>query len=49
MDIDPKTGKKIEYPAEYEEGKAVFDQDGTVADVDDLDDTVVKDILNEID
>ena len=49
VDVDPKTGKKIEYPAEYEEGKAVFDQDGTVADVDDLDDTVVKDILNEID
>ena len=35
-------------PDEYEEGKAVFDQDGTVADIDDVDDATIKAIEDEI-
>jgi len=33
---------------EYEEGKAVFDQDGTVADFDEVDDSTIKAIEDEI-
>ena len=33
---------------EYEEGKAVFDQDGTVADYDEVDDSTIKAIEDEI-
>ena len=39
-------GKKP--PDEYDEGKAVFDQDGTVADIDDVDDATIKAIEDEI-
>ena len=39
-------GKKP--PDEYNEGKAVFDQDGTVADIDDVDDATIKAIEDEI-
>ena len=35
-------------PDEYDEGKAVFDQDGTVADIDDVDDATIKAIEDEI-
>jgi hypothetical protein len=35
-------------PDEYEEGKAVFDQDGTVADFDEVDDSTIKAIEDEI-
>ena len=35
-------------PDEYEEGKAVFDQDGTVSDFDEVDDSTIKAIEDEI-
>jgi len=35
-------------PDEYDEGKAVFDQDGTVADFDEVDDSTIKAIEDEI-
>ena len=37
-----ETTKGKKPPDEYEEGRAVFDQDGTVADVDDVDDAVIE-------
>ena len=43
-----ETQKAIQSPDEYEEGKAVFDQDGTVADLDDVDDATIKAIEDEI-
>ena len=43
-----ETQKAIQAPDEYEEGRAVFDQDGTVADVDDVDDAVIDAIDDEI-
>tara|TARA_R100001443_G_scaffold4496_2_gene13054 strand:- start:444 stop:3839 length:3396 start_codon:yes stop_codon:yes gene_type:complete len=43
-----ETQKTIEAPDEYEEGKAVFDQDGTVADFDEVDDSTIKAIEDEI-
>ncbi len=35
-------------PDEYEEGRTVFDEDGTPADIDDVDDEVIKAIEDEI-
>ena len=43
-----ETQKTIQAPDEYEEGKAVFDQDGTVADFDEIDDSTIKAIEDEI-
>ena len=43
-----ETQKSFKEPDEYEEGRAVFDQDGTVADIDDVDDEVIKAIEDEI-
>ena len=43
-----ETTKGKKPPDEYEEGKAVFDQDGTIADVDDVDDATIKAIEDEI-
>ena len=43
-----ETQKAIQAPDEYEEGRAVFDQDGTVADIDDVDDAVIEAIEDEI-
>ena len=43
-----ETTKGKKPPDEYEEGRAVFDQDGTVADVDDVDDAVIEAIEDEI-
>jgi len=43
-----ETTKGRKPPDEYEEGKAVFDQDGTIADVDDVDDATIKAIEDEI-
>ena len=43
-----ETQKVIKADDEYEEGKAVFDQDGTVADIDDVDDATIKAIEDEI-
>ena len=43
-----ETTKGKKPPDEYEEGRAVFDQDGTVADIDDVDDEVIKAIEDEI-
>ena len=42
------TQKVIKADDEYEEGKAVFDQDGTVADFDEVDDSTIKAIEDEI-
>ena len=42
------TQKVIKADDEYEEGKAVFDQDGTVADYDEVDDSTIKAIEDEI-
>ena len=44
-----ETTKGKKPPDEYEEGKAVFDQDGTVADIDDVDDVTIKAIDDELD
>ena len=43
-----ETQKVIKADDEYEEGKAVFDQDGTVADFDEIDDSTIKAIEDEI-
>ena len=43
-----ETTKGKKPPDEYEEGKAVFDQDGTIADIDDVDDATIKAIEDEI-
>ena len=43
-----ETQKVIKADDEYEEGKAVFDQDGTVADFDEVDDSTIKAIEDEI-
>ena len=43
-----ETQKAIQAPDEYDEGRAVFDQDGTVADVDEVDDAVIEAIEDEI-
>jgi hypothetical protein len=43
-----ETQKMIKADDEYEEGKAVFDQDGTVADFDEVDDNVINAIEDEI-
>ena len=43
-----ETQKVIKADDEYEEGKAVFDQDGTVADFDEVDDITIKAIEDEI-
>ena len=43
-----ETQKAIQAPNEYDEGRAVFDQDGTVADVDEVDDAVIEAIEDEI-
>ena len=43
-----ETTKGKKPPDEYDEGKAVFDQDGTVADIDDVDDATIKAIEDEI-
>ena len=43
-----ETTKGKKPPDEYDEGKAVFDQDGTVADIDEVDDATIKAIENEI-
>ena len=43
-----KTQKSFKEPDEYVEGKAVFDQDGTVADIDDVDDKIINDIMDEL-
>jgi len=47
-DIDPKTGKKVEYPDEYEEVKEVAGPDGTFDDIDEVDDIIAKEIDEEI-
>jgi len=43
-----ETQKVIKADDEYDEGKAVFDQDGTVADFDEVDDSTIKAIEDEI-
>jgi len=43
-----ETTKGKKPPDEYDEGKAVFDQEGTVADIDDVDDATIKAIEDEI-
>ena len=43
-----ETQKSFREPDEYDEGKAVFDQDGTIADVDEVDDATIKAIEDEI-
>ena len=43
-----ETTKGKKPPDEYDEGKAVFDQDGTVADIDEVDDATIKAIEDEI-
>ena len=43
-----ETTKGKKPPDEYDEGKAVFDQDGTVADFDEIDDSTIKAIEDEI-
>ena len=43
-----ETTKGKKPPDEYDEGNAVFDQDGTVADIDDVDDATIKAIEDEI-
>ena len=43
-----ETQKTIQGPDEYEEGKAIFDQDGTVSDFDEVDDSTIKAIEDEI-
>ena len=43
-----ETTKGKKPPDEYEEGKAVFDQDGAVADIDDVDDVTIKAIDDEL-
>ena len=43
-----ETQKTIQAPDEYEEGKAIFDQDGTVSDFDEVDDSTIKAIEDEI-
>ena len=43
-----ETQKVIKADDEYEEGKAIFDQDGTVSDFDEVDDEVIKAIEDEI-
>jgi hypothetical protein len=47
-DVDPKTGKKIQYPDEYEEVKEVAGPDGTFDDIDEVDDIIAKEIDEEI-
>ena len=43
-----ETTKGRKPPDEYEEGKAVFDQDGTIADIDDVEEATIKAIEDEI-
>jgi len=47
-DVDPKTGKKIQYPDEYEEVKEVAGPDGTFDDIDEVDDIIAREIDEEI-
>ena len=43
-----ETTKGKKPPDEYDEGKTIFDQDGTPADVDEIDDATIKAIKDEI-
>ena len=43
-----ETTKGKKPPDEYDEGKTIFDQDGTPADVDEIDDATIKAIEDEI-
>jgi len=43
-----ETQKSFKEPDEYVEGKTVFDQDGTPADIDDVDDKIINDIMDEL-
>ena len=47
-DVDPKTGKKIQYSDEYEEVKEVAGPDGTFDDIDEVDDIIAREIDEEI-
>ena len=46
-DADPETKTIIDEGAEYEEYRVNFDQDGTMADADDIDDIIKKEIIEE--
>ena len=46
--VDPKKKKVIKTQDQYDEVKEVFDQDGTYSDVDEISDTTVKEILEEL-
>ena len=46
--VDPKKKKVIKTPDEYDEVKEVYDQDGTYADVDEISDITVREVLAEL-
>ena len=47
QDVDVKTQRPIDEPAEYEEYKVDFDQDGTEAGADAIDEMIQKEIIEE--
>ena len=47
QDVDVETQRPIDEPAEYEEYKVDFDQDGTEAGADAIDEMIQKEIIEE--